>query len=127
MIKITIFLLVFFLTVPFGTEAAEFRVESDVTSIGVGDEFLVTIWIDAQGESINALEGKIVFPERLLELQTIQEKGYKVGHDFGLGYCPERIDPLNQKWKLENIPRVIYCSDDTTFEISQLIYKYVNN
>lgn len=81
-----------------------------------------------------AQKGDVIFLESSVKVgttdkikQTIQEKGYKVGHDFGLGYCPERIDPLNQKWNLENIPRVIYCSDDTTFEIAQSVYEYVNN
>jgi len=59
--------------------------------------------------------------------QNIISKGFHVGEDFGLSFCPERIDPLNPKWKLENIPRVIYSSDDTTFRISQFIYKNVNN
>lgn len=57
----------------------------------------------------------------------IESSGYNVGKDFGLCFCPERIDPLNKKWNLENIPRIIYCSDDTTFKISQKIYKHVNN
>ena len=60
---------------PVGVEAAEFRLESDLSNIGVGDEFLVTLQIDTQGKSINALEGEIAFPEEVLELQTIQEKG----------------------------------------------------
>jgi len=47
--------------------------------------------------------------------------------DFGLCFCPERIDPLNKEWKLENIPRIIYCSDDFSFEISKIIYQYINN
>lgn len=57
----------------------------------------------------------------------IESKGYKVGVDFGLSFCPERIDPLNKKWNLENIPRVIYCSDDVTFRIAQKIYQHINN
>ncbi len=62
------------------------------------------------------------------EMKTIIEKrGFKVGEDFGLCFCPERIDPLNQKWTLENIPRVIYASDDITFRIAQNVYHYVNN
>ncbi|MCH7967570.1 MAG: UDP-N-acetyl-D-glucosamine dehydrogenase, partial [Thaumarchaeota archaeon] len=50
----------------------------------------------------------------------IESHGYTVGDDFGLCFCPERIDPLNKKWKLENIPRIIYCSDDYSFEISKI-------
>lgn len=59
--------------------------------------------------------------------KTIESKGFKIGLDFGLSFCPERIDPLNTKWKLENIPRIIFCSDDQTFQISQKIYHHVNN
>lgn len=57
----------------------------------------------------------------------IESSAYKVGIDFGLCFCPERIDPLNKKWNLENIPRIIYCSDDISFKISEKIYKHVNN
>jgi len=78
--------------------------------------------------------GDVIFLESSVKVgttdkikQVIQSRGYNLGNDFGLCFCPERIDPLNEKWKLENIPRVIYCSDDTTFEIAQSIYKYVNN
>jgi len=59
--------------------------------------------------------------------QKAESKGFRVGEDFGLSFCPERIDPLNTKWKLENIPRIIYSSDDVTFQIAQFIYKNVNN
>jgi len=59
--------------------------------------------------------------------QKVESKGFHVGEDFGLSFCPERIDPLNSKWKLENIPRIIYSSDDVTFQIAQFIYKNVNN
>ena len=59
--------------------------------------------------------------------KIIESKGYLVGKDFGLCVCPERIDPLNKKWKLENIPRVIYSYDDTTFQIATKIYEPINN
>ena len=57
----------------------------------------------------------------------IEARGFKVGNNIGLCYCPERIDPLNKDWTLENIPRVIYSSDDITYGIAQTIYHYVNN
>jgi UDP-N-acetyl-D-glucosamine dehydrogenase len=59
--------------------------------------------------------------------RVIEGKGYKVGENFGLCFCPERIDPQNKKWHLENIPRIIYCSDDTSYKIAENIYKKVNN
>jgi UDP-N-acetyl-D-glucosamine dehydrogenase len=81
-----------------------------------------------------AKNGDLIILESSIEVGTterikdvIEAKGFKIGHDFGLCFCPERIDPDNKEWHIENIPRVIYCSDDTSFEIAKEIYKYVNN
>jgi len=78
-------------------------------------------------------KGDILIIESSVEVGTtdemqklIENKGFRVGEDFGLCFCPERIDPLNKKWKLENIPRVIYCSDDITFNIAQNVYSFIN-
>ena len=62
--------------------------------------------------------------ERIQKL--IEAEGFKMGDDFGLSFCPERIDPSNKEWGIENIPRVIYSSDDITFEVSKIIYNNVN-
>ena len=37
----------------------------------------------------------------------LEETGMKVGEDVYLAHCPERIDPGNKKWKLNDIPRVV--------------------
>ena len=81
-----------------------------------------------------AKKGDVIILESSIMIGTtdkiktvIESRGFKVGQDFGLCFCPERIDPLNKKWKLENIPRIIYSYDDTTFEIAQKIYENVNN
>ena len=77
--------------------------------------------------------GDIIIIESSIEVGTIEKikkiiesAGFKVGENFGLSYCPERIDPSNKKWRLENIPRIIYCSDNITFEIAQKIYAKIN-
>ena len=81
-----------------------------------------------------AKPGDIVIIESSVEVGTVDriktiigEYGYNVGEDLGLAFCPERIDPQNTKWTLENIPRVIYCSDDTTHQIATEVYSHVNN
>jgi len=78
--------------------------------------------------------GDIIIIESSIEAGTtdeirrlIENKGFKVGENFGLAFCPERIDPQNKKWTLENIPRVVYSSDDVTFQAIQKIYQYINN
>jgi UDP-N-acetyl-D-glucosamine dehydrogenase len=80
-----------------------------------------------------AKNGDVIILESSLEVGTTEEvhkliesKGFIVGKNFGLAYCPERIDPQNKKWNLENIPRVVYCSDDQTFDICKFIYNFVN-
>lgn len=56
----------------------------------------------------------------------IAERGLEAGTDLGLCFCPERIDPQNRKWGLENIPRIIYCSDDASYAVCQQVYRPVN-
>ncbi len=77
--------------------------------------------------------GNVIILESSIEVGTTEEisdivksKGFKVGKDFGLCFCPERIDPSNKEWGIENIPRVIYCSDNSSFDIAKGIYLHVN-
>ncbi|MFC2154827.1 nucleotide sugar dehydrogenase [Candidatus Altiarchaeota archaeon] len=44
--------------------------------------------------------------ERVIK-PLLEKSGLKAGTDFYLAHCPERIDPGNKKWNIENIPRVI--------------------
>ena len=59
--------------------------------------------------------------------KIVKSRKFTIGKDFGVCFCPERIDPLNRKWKLENIPGVIFATDDLTYQIAQKIYEPVNN
>ena len=77
--------------------------------------------------------GDVIILESSIEVGTteiikdvIEVKGFKVGENFGLCFCPERIDPANKEWGIENIPRVIYCSDENSFAIAKKIYQHVN-
>jgi UDP-N-acetyl-D-glucosamine dehydrogenase len=77
--------------------------------------------------------GDIILIESSIEVGTtedlakiIESKNFSIGKDYGLSFCPERIDPQNKEWKLENIPRIIYCSDDATFQVCKNLYFDVN-
>jgi len=35
------------------------------------------------------------------------EFGYKIGQDYEMAHCPERINPGDPKWNVTNIPRVV--------------------
>jgi nucleotide sugar dehydrogenase len=82
----------------------------------------------------NAKKNDVIILESSVEVGTtekiekvIESNGFTVGGNFGLAFCPERIDPKNKKWNLENIPRIIYCSDDQTFNLCKEIYFHINN
>ena len=63
----------------------------------------------------NLQKGTVVIIESTIYPGTIEEivkpilesSGLKSEKDFYIVHCPERIDPGNRKWHLENIPRVI--------------------
>jgi len=78
-------------------------------------------------------QGDVIILESSIEVGTtermrdlIESKGFKVGQDFGLCFCPERVDPANKEWGIENIPRVIFCSDEASYDIAKIIYEHVN-
>ena len=50
-----------------------------------------------------------VFPGTTEEIvkPILEKSGLKAGKDFYLAYCPERVDPGNKKWNVDNLPRVI--------------------
>ncbi|MFH1586456.1 MAG: nucleotide sugar dehydrogenase [Candidatus Diapherotrites archaeon] len=50
-----------------------------------------------------------VFPGTTEEivLPILEKSKLKAGKDFFLAHCPERIDPGNEKWTIEKIPRVL--------------------
>jgi UDP-N-acetyl-D-glucosamine dehydrogenase len=64
--------------------------------------------------SENLRKGQLVIVESTIYPGTTEEvimpilesSGLKLG-DFGVAYCPERIDPGNERWVLKNIPRVL--------------------
>ena len=48
--------------------------------------------------------------------------GLVAGHDFHLGYSPERIDPGNVTWTLENTPKVVSGIDAASLETVTAFY-----
>jgi UDP-N-acetyl-D-glucosamine dehydrogenase len=48
--------------------------------------------------------------------------GLLAGPGFHLGYSPERIDPGNQEWRLENTPKVVSGVDEASLASVQALY-----
>ncbi|WP_328666619.1 nucleotide sugar dehydrogenase [Streptomyces sp. NBC_00322] len=49
--------------------------------------------------------------------------GLQAGKDFFLGYSPERIDPGNPTWRLENTPKVVSGMDEDSLRHVELFYE----
>jgi UDP-N-acetyl-D-glucosamine dehydrogenase len=89
-------------------------------------------------EAINAFcqkfdKWKVLIIESSLEPGQIENniipfmdgRGIKVGIDIGLAYCPERINPGDLQWHIDNIPRVAAVSDEATRNVVLELYKRI--
>ncbi|MFB7864683.1 nucleotide sugar dehydrogenase [Streptomyces sp. NPDC056069] len=51
--------------------------------------------------------------------------GLRAGRDFHLGYSPERIDPGNTRWRLENTPKVVSGIDEDSLAAIDSFYRRI--
>lgn len=59
-------------------------------------------------------------------LPTLEEfSGLKCGEDFSLAHCPERINPGDKKWTVENIPRVVGAIDKIGLNRAAAFYRSI--
>ncbi len=81
----------------------------------------------------NIVKGQLIIIESTVapgiidnEVKPILEgRGLKAGVDFYLAHCPERIDPGNRRWNVENIPRVIGAVSPEGLEKAYTFYKSI--
>ncbi len=68
-----------------------------------------------------------VFPGTTQELllPAFSETGLKVGKDFFLCSSPERIDPANKRFRLENIPKLVGGVTRNCSKLAVLLYKNI--
>ena len=57
----------------------------------------------------------------------LEESGLKIGIDFGLAFSPERIDPGNKKWTINNTPKVVGGINDQCTEIASRLYSSITS
>lgn len=60
--------------------------------------------------------------ESLLRPLLEDGSGLRAGGDFHLGYSPERIDPGNPRWRLENTPKVVAGIDPASLRSIERFY-----
>ena len=71
--KLKTFLFCLILLVPFISHGAEISLSAEQNEYLVGEEFLVDVYIDTEGELINAIEGKLYFKQSELEVVSIKD------------------------------------------------------
>lgn len=54
-----------------------------------------------------------------------KESGLTAGADFSLAHCPERINPGDPRWHVENIPRVVGALDKDGLERAAAFYRSI--
>ena len=57
----------------------------------------------------------------------LEKSGLIAGTDFGLAYSPERIDPGNKEYTVENTPKVVGGINAECTEIAALLYETIIN
>jgi UDP-N-acetyl-D-glucosamine dehydrogenase len=80
-----------------------------------------------QKEQLVVLESTVNpgFCENIVLPILEKESGLKCGKDFYLAHCPERINPGDKKWNIENINRVVGGFDETGLQKAIEFYKSI--
>jgi UDP-N-acetyl-D-glucosamine dehydrogenase len=55
-------------------------------------------------------------------LPILERSGLKVGTDFNLAYSPERVDPGNQTWRTQNVPKIVGGVTEACTERAAALY-----
>lgn len=58
-------------------------------------------------------------------LPELEKSGLKAGKDFWLAFSPERVDPGNEKWHIENTPKVVGGIDARSTALAVELYSSV--
>ena len=125
--------------------AAGFRATADPAAIGAFDIAIVTVPTplrdgvpdlshieDAVRTVADRLEvGTLVVLESTtypgtteeLVVPLLEAGGLRAGTDFFCGYSPERIDPGNTQWTLQNTPKVVAGFDDVSLRAVEAFYQ----
>ena len=60
-----------------------------------------------------------------LVMPILEERGYKVGHDFFLAFSPERVDPGNEKYSTHNTPKIVGGVTPNCIKVAKTLYQQV--
>ncbi|MBI3888447.1 hypothetical protein HY311_01495 [Candidatus Nomurabacteria bacterium] len=69
----TLILSVILLCIPVASYASEISFDSKGNQFTLGEEFIISMQVDTQGQSINAIEGSINFPIDLVDIKEVRD------------------------------------------------------
>jgi UDP-N-acetyl-D-glucosamine dehydrogenase len=58
-------------------------------------------------------------------LPKIESRGFKIGEDFYLAFSPERVDPGNRQFKVQNTPKIVGGVTLRCTEIAKTLYETI--
>jgi UDP-N-acetyl-D-glucosamine dehydrogenase len=58
-------------------------------------------------------------------LPILEQSGRKVGEDFFLGYAPERTDPGNKEWGIQNTPKLVAGVTEECRRRTESLYRQI--
>jgi UDP-N-acetyl-D-glucosamine dehydrogenase len=58
-------------------------------------------------------------------LPILERSGLRAGHDFFLGYAPERVDPGNERYTIRNTPKLVAGVTDECRRRTELLYRQI--
>jgi UDP-N-acetyl-D-glucosamine dehydrogenase len=121
-----------------------FRPTTDTSSVAQTDIVLICVptplkddlpdmsFIEQAAEAVaaNLRAGQLVILESTtypgttdeLLLKTLESSGLKAGIDFLLGFSPERIDPGNETFRLDNVPKIVGGIDRESTKMMAAFY-----
>lgn len=131
-------------------QSKSFNVTSNYDELGKVDVIIICVptplnhdqspnltYVRNAAESISKRlqEGQLVVLEsstypgttRDLVLPILEKSGKQVGKDFYLSYSPERVDPGNKQYELENTPKVVGGTTTQCREITIQLYTQIYN
>lgn len=68
-----IVLMIVFCLFPLKSFGSVVSVESAKTNLKTGEEFLIEVFVDTEKETVNALEGELLFPSDFLEMKEVRD------------------------------------------------------
>lgn len=98
----------------------------DYSAVAAVSKELLPLVVHAETAPLLVLESTVgPGTTRKYFLEPLLNQGLVLGRDFFVAYSPERIDPGNSAWGLENIPKVVAGIDVLSAERARLLYENI--